>query len=141
MLVNNKGPTVTGKTVSLYSWPMMVPILTEINDDVAPITAAPVPAICPIGAMAKVFKLPKIKPKLLNKIAIYSKNIQSLTSTRFCIIRKTNDVTITTPSARDARYCIPSLSTKREFINDDVPNTNAKEPKYKPNNLPVLNSS
>ena len=55
-------PTNIGSAVSFTYLPIRVLIGTDIKVEINPVIAAPIPAICPIGSMAKALRFPKRNP-------------------------------------------------------------------------------
>ncbi len=95
-----------------------------------PITAAAMPATCPIGSIAMAFKFPKIRPKLKNIAAMNNTNIHNcISAMNICVTKNRAELPIINWKARTAIVCIPNLCTKRELIKDDTPKTKANIPK------------
>ncbi len=61
-------PKTMGSTVPSYAMPISVPKGTAIREDREPTTAAPTPATCPNGSIAKEFRLPNKIPMLNNAV-------------------------------------------------------------------------
>lgn len=58
----HKNPMKSGKTVVFINPPISIAIGTAIMVEIKPLTAAPMPAICPMGCMANARIFPKINP-------------------------------------------------------------------------------
>ena len=55
-------PVTRGRTVPLKALAIRIPRGIEINEESEPIIAAPTPAICPSGSMARAFRFPNKNP-------------------------------------------------------------------------------
>ena len=64
-----RNPINTGKTESTTKLPINALIGTAIKVARHPVKAAPIPAMCPKGCMARARKFPKIKPTAKNSSA------------------------------------------------------------------------
>lgn len=76
MIPHARNPINTGNTESITKLPIKALIGTAIKVARHPVKAAPIPAICPNGCMAKARKFPKIKPTAKNSSAKKHKTTQ-----------------------------------------------------------------
>ena len=60
--LQTKNPKKRGKAVPKTNLPIKVLIGTAIIVEINPVIAAPIPAICPIGCIARALKFPNRKP-------------------------------------------------------------------------------
>ena len=54
-------PVTNGRTVPLKALAITIPMGIEMREEREPITAAPTPAMCPNGSIARAFRFPKRK--------------------------------------------------------------------------------
>ena len=59
-------PRNSGQTVVSIKAPIRVAMNTPITVEIKPLIAAPTPAICPIGCMARALRLPNKNPMAVN---------------------------------------------------------------------------
>ena len=59
-------PRNSGQTVVSIKAPIRVAMNTPITVEINPLIAAPTPAICPIGCMARALRLPNKNPMAVN---------------------------------------------------------------------------
>ena len=112
-----ENPINKGNTESVTKLPIQLAIGTAITVEMNPFIAAPIPAICPIGCIAKALKFPNRKPIAKNCIAKKPTNtiIPGLLPDQNNTTYKTEIIAYAIVAIYAIRH-IPYLSTIRLFI-------------------------